>query len=453
MKRYTTYILLGVALVASLLFSGYQMEEKNKYRRYLDYDYRHSFHQASGYIENVNNLLKKVEISELPEQTTGTLAEIWKQAAAAHDSISRLPYNHEMIASSLKFLSQVSDLSYSLMKKSMEYQELSEEDWKKLKSMRVYSESLSSRVNEVIAQSGTLKLDWDKLITEEPSTETVVDNEVLGSMVEVHKQFMEYPTLIYDGPFSDHIRDMKPLFTEGMKEITIEEGKAIAIDVLKNFSVSEVRYAGTSDEAAQKGVPVFSYEVFTSDTNNASIWIDITKKGGYPLLILNGDPVIGEHSFSTDQAIEMAKGFLQRNGFANMEYSYYDLYENSIVINFAPMENNILLYSDLAKVKISLVDGRLLGFEALGYIMMHHERQSVVPTISEEVAKGYVSHNFKIDAAQLCVIPLEDMSEALCYEFTGTHEDLIYKIYINAHTAKLEKVYEIIMSESGVLAQ
>ena len=48
---------------------------------------------------------------------------------------------------------------------------------------------------------------------------------ITGSFSEISKQFEDIPTLIYDGPFSDHIERMQPRMTRNKKKISKEEGK------------------------------------------------------------------------------------------------------------------------------------------------------------------------------------------------------------------------------------
>lgn len=50
-------------------------------------------------------------------------------------------------------------------------------------------------------------------------------------MQQIEDSFMGYPTLIYDGPFSDHILDKTPLMTEGKAEVPVDQAKQLANQV------------------------------------------------------------------------------------------------------------------------------------------------------------------------------------------------------------------------------
>ena len=46
-----------------------------------------------------------------------------------------------------------------------------------------------------------------------------------NSLETTASDFKDYPTLIYDGPFSDHIAQKEPLWLKGKAEISAEEAK------------------------------------------------------------------------------------------------------------------------------------------------------------------------------------------------------------------------------------
>jgi germination protein YpeB len=100
-----------------------------------------------------------------------------------------------------------------------------------------------------------------------------------------------------------------------------------------------------------------------------------------------------------------------------------------------------------------MTDGEIIGFEALGYIMMHHKREIPKPTLTKEQAQEKITTDFTIQKVNLAVIPLESKKEVLCYEFKGQYEKNPFIVYINAQTGKQEKILQIIKTPNGVLTQ
>lgn len=458
MKKMIFSVLTGIVVITSVSFGVYQYKEKLNYRNYLSNDYQRSFYEAVGYMDNVDKMLDKVRLARKPEQSSTMFAEVWKQAAAAHDNLSELPYNHKVVSNTLKFLSQVSDFSYSMLKKTTEGTELEKDDWDKIDQMREYSGILSEDLNNTISQvnlSGTI--DWEKIEKEKYSGESGEDmaNEtILGSMASVSKQFQQYPSLIYDGPFSEHIKAIEPKMTKGKEKISSEDGADVIKKFLRNEEITDVNIIGKTDTTIEHTIPVYSYEIFLKDYKDPSIYAEVTQQGGYVLWMLNYTEIpYSENYITIEQALDYSEKFLTQNGYTDMKYSYYEINEDSVVINYAPYVNDTIIYPDLIKVKVSLSDGTIVGYEAGGFIAMHHERNIYEPELSENKAKEYVSNDLKIESINKAIIPLESKREVLCYEFKGKFDGGEYIVYINADTGEQEKILELLISENGVLTE
>ena len=83
-------------------------------------------------------------------------------------------------------------------------------------------------------------------------------------------------------------------------------------------------------------------------------------------------------------------------GFNNMKETYY-LNENGIVtINYAYLQNDVVIYPDLIKVKVALDNGEILGIETKGYLNNHIDRSISKNLISKEEAKKELNKNLNI---------------------------------------------------------
>jgi len=151
------------------------------------------------------------------------------------------------------------------------------------------------------------------------------------------------------------------------------------------------------------------------------------------------------------EARERAQSFLEGKGYSNMIPSYEQQYDGTAVINFAYEQDGVIIYPDLIKVKISLENGHILGFEARNYIIAHKERDLEEPSLSLEDAKKLVSPNLNVSTGRLALIPGDSGDEILCYEFKGEYGGEIFIVYINANTGKEENILKIIDTNNGTL--
>ncbi len=457
-KRIMGLAVVFVLGIGGISFGLYQYEQKESYHRMVSNDYQRVFYDAVVYVDNVDKNLDKVRLAREPKQSAILFADIWRQAGEAHNNLSSLPYNAVVVTNTLKYLTQVSDYSYAMMAKAIDGTDMDKEDWQNIEKLRTYSGFLSGELNNMVSQitlSGGVP--WDKIKDEyeENLDKNPAPKAILGSMVTVSKQFQEYPSLIYDGPFSEHILTMEPLMTKNAKPITMEQGKDIVKHMLQDEPVEDVRFISETDASVKHVIPVYHYEVRIQGFDTYTISIDVTKNGGYPLWMLNyqsTSSTIGAF-ISVESALAKADSFLKANNFRDMKYSYYELSDDSIVINYAQNLNGVTIYTDLVKVKVSLIDGTILGFEAQGYISMHHERKIEAPKLSVEAAKKNLYDKFVIENTSTVIIPLQSKEEALCYEFKGKLDDNKYLIYINANTGKMENILQLIINEYGVLAE
>ena len=135
-----------------------------------------------------------------------------------------------------------------------------------------------------------------------------------------------------------------------------------------------------------------------------------------------------------------------------MKTTYHETLYNSCTINFAAMDGDVTLYTDLIKVTVALDNGEILGFDARGYIVNHHERDLEKPKISGKEAREKVSTTLEIQDSKLALIPTQGLNEKLTYEFKCTDkEGKNILVYINAMNGKEEQILILIISEDGML--
>ena len=167
---------------------------------------------------------------------------------------------------------------------------------------------------------------------------------------------------------------------------------------------------------------------------------------------MNSDKQIDYEKIGIEEANKKAKEYLEKNGFSNMQQTYYLKNNGVMTINYAYSQEGVLMYPDLIKVKVALDDGQILGIETTGYLNNHTERNISKVKISKEQARGKLNKKLNIQGEVLAVIPTEWKTEILCYEFKGKIEDTEYLVYINAENGEEEQILIITNTPNGQLA-
>ena len=117
-------VLLAVILILGMIIYKKQME----YRQASENSYNMAFYELVDYVRNVENYLGKSLISTTPEHGAETLTRVWREANLAQTYLSQLPISSNELENTSKFLNQVSDYSYTLSRKKIYNESLSEED-------------------------------------------------------------------------------------------------------------------------------------------------------------------------------------------------------------------------------------------------------------------------------------------------------------------------------------
>ncbi len=438
------YAVLAAGLIAAIIWGCVVSRSASALETANENQYNRAFHELVGYVDDIDTLLSKAQLTKSPAQMAKLSSDIFRQAAEAKSCLGQLPTSEVQLDNTSKFLSQVGDYTYVLSQSMINGEEISQEEYDNLASMNEYASNLKSKLSDIDTQiyNGDIRIS-DVNRRKRGNVADAAGGDILADLENVEKSFEEYPSLIYDGPFSEHIENQKPVMIENEKEISQEEALSIAEKFLGD------KGSGLTFEGLSENTAIQSYS-FTGENGDEQISISITKKGGQILYYLNSRDA-GEASLDIDTAIQRAAQFLQKNGFYSMANSYYEKSGSIATINFSYMQDNINCYSDLIKVRVALDTGDIVGMETKGYLMNHRERGNTEAKLTAEEAKSRISTGLDVSSTGLVIIPKDSMREVLCYEFKGAFNGKNFIVYVNAENGREEEIFLLVESEEGIL--
>ncbi len=420
-------------------------KKQKEYRQTSENSYNMAFYELVDYVQNVETYLAKSLISSTSEHGAETLTNLWREANLAQSYLARLPIESQELENTEKFLNQVSDYSYSLSRKNIYNEDLSEEDLKNLKELHSYSVELENTLNQLSEDLNTGRFSWGELTKKGTiAFAQQVDNISKESFSNLEENFHEYSGLIYDGAFSEHLtsNEKKGLTGEDIEE---EKAKQIAEDFVGKDNIKEISNLGFSENAT---IPVYDFSI--TNHNNETMNLSISKKGGH-IVSMNANREVNSEIISQEEADQKGKAFLESKGFKNMKETYYLKQEGIVTINYAATQNDVVIYPDLIKVKVALDNGEVLGVETTGYLNNHIQRDVSHINITKEEAKKSLNKDLQIESEGLAVIPTEWKTEILCYEFKGKVVDREFLVYINADNGREEDILIITNTPNGTL--
>ncbi|MBQ8391331.1 MAG: germination protein YpeB [Clostridia bacterium] len=434
-KKRRQFLLLSTLLLLVTAFALFQYKRAEELSYHRNLEYNRVFAELTEYVDDLEITLCKGQVVSTPMQMAKLSAELHSQASGAKANLALLPINGRNLEKTSEFLSQVGEYANCISEKMLRGEKLGKKEIQTMQELSGYANTLKSGLDEMLIGINDGQISFDEENSSLPSFrggKTAMANELEA----LEEEFHNYPSLIYDGPFSQHLTLKESLLTKGKAELT----KKQALKKAKKFMGNEK--ASVSEIGGK--LPCYSI-------NSNSTVAEYTKHGGV-LLMLMKDRHIDEEKLSVSDAKKKAAAFLKENGFNDMRESYYESMGGSVVINYAYEQDGYIVFPDLVKVKVALDDGEVIGFESRGYVMNHTYRNIPKPVITPEDALKNVNPDLEIKDTSMAVIPLENGNEACCYQIKGVVSGRHFLIYVNTQTGDTEDVQILLENERGTLA-
>lgn len=438
--------LLG-AVLAVVLALGWTTSylRAEGYRRQLEYTYLRSLQELSGYVTDISNTLGKHLYATTPQQVSALSTQLYRDAGSAKAALSALPVTEFELSDTYRFLSQVGAYSQSLSGKLQQGIALTPEETERLQTLSGYARSLSRQIGGIEQRITGGDVDLDAVIAsaersrEEGALPQGEEGDPLG-LAEVENTFEGYPTLIYDGPFSDHLLTAAPKLLEGCRSISLEQAQRKA-----------ALAAGVPPESLHRGDDERSLmESYTFENDQVSV--GITQLGGYITYITNGRSTNTPPTLTAEEAVAKAEAHLMTMGIFDMQDNYYEIANGVCTVNMAYTAHGVTHYPDLIKVGVAMDTGEVVAYDGRAYITNHRERSLPEPVLTPEQAAAAVSPRLRVRSSRLALIPTAGMQEVLTYELRCLDEEgRTVLVYIDAQTGAEAQILLLVEDANGTL--
>lgn len=435
------YTFLSVAVLLSIyLVLDYGIQAQRSAQA-LEDAYAQRVLETQEHLQAIGLKLGKAPVAADARTQVELLAGISRQADSVVSGLSALPLSHIAMSDTLKFCNQLSEYAMVLALSVAAGQPLTEQETAELVSL----ESQCALLTGQFATARETMVAESLRLTAQPGVfyaEAQVAQRPLEQVADPDNG-MDYPSMIYDGAFSDarHYGSPKAL---GKGRIDQRQ----AMEAARAF-VGEERVRSV-EAAPDSGGALASYGVKLTLNDGVVLNAEVTRQGG-KMLWMVPEHAAFEPGWTLEECAEAARDFLLDRGYGEMEANHYQVYDGLAVINFVAVQDGVLLYPDLVKVQVRMDTGEVVGLEANNYLMNHTERTGLSPALSGEQALEKASSRLEAGQARLCVIPYRE-GERLCYEVPGRYEGREYRVYIDAITGEEAEVLMMVDSVGGRMA-
>lgn len=439
-RGYARIISYSIAIVATLAgFAIMNMNMATGYKAQLENNYQQSLNELSETMDSIETNLTKSVYSNSDKMLYEISSDLYSECTKAKDALSRLPVGQMNLTSTYKFISQAGDYATYIAQKVASGEKISDEEHKNLNTLLSYANKLNESINSMVSICNNGGLITASNVKNE---ENISVNSLTNDMTTAETAFKDYPTLLYDGPFADAVLNRESEMLKNSESYSREDARDIAAEAI-GCSVDQVNFEIEEDGL----IPCY---VFTYGQRT----VGITKSGGYVAYMLYGGKITTQ-AITQKNAVNIAKKYLKNLGYENMSETYYMTDNNICVVNFAYTVNNVTYYSDLIKVGVSMNDGKILSMEAKGYLTNHRERADFKAAQKQADVQKNISPYLSVLDVKRCVIPKDNGTEAMCYEFhcesNETNEEVL--IYVNVSTGAEENILLLLYSDGGTLTK
>lgn len=434
-KSKESFIAILICLSLALLIGG-MAQQRRVYALTLQVNaaYQKAFYETLELMDGLQLNLEKLMVSGNGAQEQLLLSAVARQAEGAQDNLSAMPDSREELKGALKFVNQTGDYARVLNERLAAGGALTADDMRQLASLHTACADLNGQLLAVLDlyERGEAVFIPD---IESAQLADTGEEEVEPSI--------DYPVLLYDGPFSDAQSEQTLNLTGAA--VDQQEAERRLVQFLGEERVQAVRFAGESN------ILSLCYE-FELTVEEGTLTAGVTQAGGHILYIL---PDQGETEVLLSQAecIDLAAQFLRTRGYGDMSVSYWRQLDGILTVNFAAVQDSVLLYPDLVKLQISMKSGLVVGLEATNYLRNHTERALVEPLVSREDALALVRPGLQVSGVLPCIIPT-DGGEAQCWEISASLEGGgRYLIYIDILTGQERTILHIVEGSDGIVTR
>lgn len=432
----TIWILAGIALcLVVAVVSVVRMERKTRDTLMLQYD--RALSDMSDAVARSEEYLLKAMAAHSAQKTAEMLQEAARASAFAEGSMALLPLDAEISGKISNYLVQVDDLakvwasaaiSDELKSSQVNLEDgtveassdgkqegwagFTKDNYALLQELHGYSLDLSAALSELALRVTDNDHSWDNI---EKDARTLLSDP-----------FQDYPVVQYDGPYSDHMKNLKAKGLTG-PNIQYEQGMEHVRKIFKDVynETPDIHFTG---ENTLNGMDLLCYEVSHEDR---TAYVTLTKKGGILCDLVFNRESYGDN-LTQSQCEEAGSAFLKALGLGKMELIDTEIAGGVALLTFCYVDQGVYCYPDSVKIKVSGETGEVTGYDAYQYLMHHMQRKietGTTPVISMHQATNRINPKLTIERVRDCYLANNYGGEDRLYEFHCTglgHEFLIY---------------------------
>ena len=433
----TSIVVLVIALGATLIAFFKLREMGKESNKTLESVYSSSYYSMVDSVNNLQVSADKFETVSTSSAQRDLLRDMEQDCAYVVAGLSVLPIDAENSNSAIKFFNQISGMCEAYIKTIDKGESLTTQQLLLVDKAEYALSIIKSKLNT--HNDMVRKGDYEFISVGVFNDDGVT--QFSASIGDLTANEVDYPTMIFDGSFSESL-ESKVVRGLSKDEISKEQAQDYLRNVVYQGQEVEIEYVNET-------VGDFVTYDFSVMKDGEECIEQVTKRRGL-LLTLCGCAENGESSISAEKVQDLAKDFAKRVGFGELVVTWLEVGGNVAYVNLAPTQNGVVLYPDLVKVKVDMVGGNIIGFEAKNYAFNHIDRDFTT-SITVQEAEEKLGFDYIVLNTRKAIIALENDIEVPVYEFACERMGGLFYYYIDANSGDLVKILKVVDSNGTLL--
>lgn len=393
--------------------------------------YRSTLFELVSVSKEMDNSLSKLRVSAGANEQRALLTNLLVDSQLMESALERIPIDNVTSTDISSFVNKTNSYTRTLLDKVSAGQPLTETEKSTVEYLHKVNTGLYNELN-ALTNSMTEK-DFMAFIGGKEGT-------VSQKLSEIGQSTLQEPEETIDAPFVGEGNVEKNQLD---REEEVSQGKAeeLVKQYLQSYHIASVQYTG---ETVTRDMSCYNFSLI--DQNGVELFAQITKKGG-KLAFFNLYEACSDKNFDLDTCDTLAKEYLASLGIEGVEAVWLSDAGMVADITYVSVQDGVRVYPDVIRVRVCESKGRVVGIDAMEYLLNHKDR-TIGEALSREEAQSKLSSGLMPYAAHLAVIPLND-HEVLAHEFACTYGEEEYIVYLDAKTGEEVQVYRVRESARG----
>lgn len=423
-KRWLTWT-LGGALLLSLWFGLAKAGQAARLSTEVENKYMAAFHRLKWASEGLEERLALIQAAQDAQLQLFYLADMRVLSAQAVEQMTTLPLLTVHLPQVGQFLQELqtdTDHLHALLAAgySLTSAELDRMNYLHQKATRLESEL--GELGQVVSSN---LVHWSDAVKE---TDPTVAAKRMGPIVEAMHRV------------DDALKAVRPttvtLYQEsGPIDLGPDVTKDDAVAAVKRFLDQPLLEEPTVASPGASGrLPV--YYVAVTKATGTKLTLGVSVSGGKVIFALDGRPV-AQRAQEKTALVNQAKALLAKWGYGKSQLLRWEENAGTLVMDFAPEQEGVLLLTDQLQVTLAMDNGELVGFDARAYWQNHRPRQLTRATLTAAEAAQHAGRVVDLMGAPRPVLTQDWRGrERLAWEATGEQNGALITVHVDAETGQ-----------------